>query len=107
MTPRGEEQIKSKAKDIVGEGRELPDSYVSILMDSAPGILDPKNLCIAFVSPRKRAQRTFDLLMEHLPEKPNHVLTEEVREWDYGEYEGLKPREIKEINPTWTVWKDG
>ena len=60
------------------------------------------------VSPRTRAHRTFHLLFDHLESaKPSHVITEEVREWDYGDYEGLKPREIKEKNPTWTIWNDG
>lgn len=38
---------------------------------------------------------------------PDHLITEEVREWDYGEYEGLKPAEIQAINPGWAIWKDG
>jgi probable phosphoglycerate mutase len=100
--------MKSKAKDIVGEGRECEfKSLFCVLTSSLLVIIDPNNLSIAFVSPRQRSHKTFNLLTEHLPEKPKYVLTEEVREWDYGEYEGLKPREIKEINPSWTVWKDG
>jgi broad specificity phosphatase PhoE len=27
---------------------------------------------------------------EHVEEKPSHITTEEVREWDYGDYEGLR-----------------
>ena len=70
-------------------------------------IIDPKNICTVFVSPRIRAHRTFHLLFEHLPELPPHVINEELREWDYGEYEGLKPAEIQQINPGWAIWKDG
>jgi broad specificity phosphatase PhoE len=70
-------------------------------------ILDPKNLCIVFVSPRQRAHKTFHLLFEHIPETPNHIITEEVAEWNYGDYEGLLASEIKEKNPTWSIWKDG
>ncbi|KAF9270079.1 phosphoglycerate mutase-like protein [Marasmius fiardii PR-910] len=90
LTERGESQIKETAIHLVGEGN----------------IIDPKNLCTVFVSPRKRAHKTFHLLFEHVG-IPNHVLTEECREWDYGEYEGLKPGEIKEKNPTWSIWDDG
>ena len=79
----------------------------SRLICSVLGILDPSNLSIAFVSPRQRAQRTFNLLTEHLPEKPKYILTEDVREWDYGDYEGLKPQEILDINPNWLIWNDG
>ena len=28
-------------------------------------------------------------------------------EWDYGDYEGLKPHEIRAKQPTWSIWKDG
>ena len=54
-----------------------------------------------------RAHRTFHLLFAHLNKLPEHTITEEVREWDYGEYEGLKPAEIQAINPGWFIWKDG
>jgi sedoheptulose-bisphosphatase len=62
---------------------------------------------MVFVSPRIRAHHTFHLLFDHVEHKPAHVITEEVREWDYGDYEGLKPDEIKARNPTWKIWQDG
>ena len=71
------------------------------------GIIDPKNICTVLVSPRIRAHRTFHLLFDHIPEAPHHVITEEVREWDYGEYEGLLSSEIKERQPGWVIWRDG
>ena len=70
-------------------------------------MLDPANLCTVFVSPRIRAHRTFHLLFDHLEKLPDHVITEDVREWDYGKYEGLKPAEIQAISPGWFIWKDG
>ncbi|KXN83900.1 Sedoheptulose 1,7-bisphosphatase [Leucoagaricus sp. SymC.cos] len=85
------QQVKATAEKLVGEGR----------------LIDPKNLCTVFVSPRQRAHKTFHLLFENMPKTPNHVLTEEVREWDYGEYEGLVTAEILERNPGWDGWKDG
>jgi len=59
------------------------------------------------VSPRQRAHQTFHYLFEHLPEIPRHVITEEAREWDYGDYEGLLSSEIKAIDPKWSIWTDG
>ncbi|KAG5647607.1 hypothetical protein DXG03_008960 [Asterophora parasitica] len=91
LTARGEQQIKDKAQIIVGDGL----------------IVDPKNLSTVFVSPRQRAHKTFHLLFGHLPELPHHILSEEVREWDYGEYEGLLSSEIKQKNTTWNIWNDG
>ncbi|KAH0838201.1 histidine phosphatase superfamily [Lanmaoa asiatica] len=91
LTARGEQQIKEKAPLLVGEGRAL----------------DPKNLGIAFISPRIRAHKTFHLLFEHLPKFPDHVITEEAREWDYGDYEGLFKVEILAKQPGWNIWTDG
>jgi probable phosphoglycerate mutase len=91
LTTRGEHQVKSKAQILVGEGR----------------IIDPKNLCTVFVSPRQRAHKTFHLLFGHLSEVPRHIITEDVREWDYGQYEGLFTSEIKKIDPSWFIFRDG
>jgi broad specificity phosphatase PhoE len=32
---------------------------------------------------------------------------DELREWDYGVYEGRKTAEIREERPGWTLWADG
>ncbi len=34
-------------------------------------------------------------------------ITDDVREWDYGDFEGLKPAEIQARSPGWTIWTDG
>ncbi len=47
-------------------------------------VVEPKNLCKVHVSPRQRAHTTFHLLFEHTGTVPDHVLTEDVAEWDYG-----------------------
>ncbi|KAI0321374.1 phosphoglycerate mutase-like protein [Amylostereum chailletii] len=93
LTSRGEEQIKSKASSLMGPGK----------------LIDTANLEVILVSPRIRAHKTFHLLTEHLPEVPNHIVTEEVREWDYGNYEGLLSHEIKDIrkDSNWNIWVDG
>ncbi|KAF9076144.1 phosphoglycerate mutase-like protein [Rhodocollybia butyracea] len=90
LTARGEQQIKEKAPILVGEGKPI----------------DPKNLCTVFVSPRQRAHKTFHLLFAHV-ETPHHILTEDAREWDYGEYEGLLSSEIKERRADWDIWHHG
>ncbi|KAI0068325.1 phosphoglycerate mutase-like protein [Artomyces pyxidatus] len=91
LTARGEDQIKSKAESLVGPGK----------------LIDTPNLCVVMVSPRKRAHKTFHLLTDHLPTAPAHVITETVREWDYGHYEGLLSSEIRQENPGWDIWRDG
>lgn len=72
-----------------------------------PEPLDPKNLCTVFVSPRQRAHTTFHYLFANVHPTPDHVISEELTEWDYGEYEGLLSHEIRALNPTWEIWKDG
>ena len=82
------------------------------------------------MSPRKRAQRTFELLnlgLKHpLPwaahgsangdGKPCEAgvqVTEDIREWDYGDYEGITSPQIREtrkqqgLDPAWDIWRDG
>jgi broad specificity phosphatase PhoE len=35
------------------------------------------------------------------------VVREELREWDYGEYEGRKTIDIRQERPEWSLWRDG
>jgi broad specificity phosphatase PhoE len=34
-------------------------------------------------------------------------ILDELREWDYGEFEGLTTKEIREEVPGWLLWRDG
>lgn len=40
-------------------------------------------------------------------------ITEDIREWDYGDYEGVTSPEIRQLrqkqglNPAWDIWRDG
>jgi broad specificity phosphatase PhoE len=33
--------------------------------------------------------------------------TDDLLEWDYGEYEGITTAEIRERRPDWSLWRDG
>ncbi|MCK2243932.1 MULTISPECIES: acid phosphatase [unclassified Crossiella] len=50
-------------------------------------------------SPRDRAQVTAELAGLTVDE-----VTEDLSEWDYGDYEGLTTPRIRESVPGWTVW---
>ena len=53
-------------------------------------------------SPRLRARRTCELAGMGAPEVDDNL-----REWDYGQYEGLLTREILARHPGWKIFEDG
>ncbi|KAL8681520.1 MAG: hypothetical protein Q9186_002336 [Xanthomendoza sp. 1 TL-2023] len=83
-------------------------------------LIDPAKLSHVFVSPRKRAQQTFDLLfaeggIQNSLRDVDVTTTDELAEWLYGAYEGLKTHEIHtlrrehglDLERPWNIWKDG
>ena len=100
-------------------------------------LLDPSKVRKVWVSPRRRAVRTFQLLfgagqdnnvgtgeveVAGVPKgifgggEGSVVVSEEIREWDYGEYEGMRAVEVRELRARkgldkdkakWSVWRDG
>ncbi|KAK3337498.1 histidine phosphatase superfamily [Cercophora scortea] len=114
LTANGERRVKATGKALIGNDR----------------LIVPRKLVHVYVSPRKRAQRTFELLYLGLDEPlpwehhgeidgvglPCHAkieVTEDVREWDYGDYEGITTPQIREmrrqqgLDPNWDIWRDG
>jgi probable phosphoglycerate mutase len=55
-----------------------------------------------FSSPMQRARRTAELAGFSNP-----LITDLLREVDYGDYEGLTSKQIHESNPSWEVYSDG
>jgi broad specificity phosphatase PhoE len=53
---------------------------------------------LVLASPMKRAQDTARLV-GFTP-----VITDDLREWDYGKYEGLTSKQIHQEVPGWTIW---
>lgn len=100
LTPVGRQQIRSAATMLVGAGKFLDTCRISHI----------------FVSPRRRARQTFELLLPPPVELGWMVeFTESIAEWDYGEYEGRTAGEIKELRKEkgldqereWSIWRDG
>ncbi|KAF2666463.1 phosphoglycerate mutase [Microthyrium microscopicum] len=112
LTANGEKRVIATGKALVGKDR----------------MIVPGDLAHIYVSPRKRAQRTLELLgigcREKFPWHDSHngaevrtdasiEITEAVREWDYGGYEGKTSAQIrverneKGLSENWDIWSQG
>jgi probable phosphoglycerate mutase len=56
-----------------------------------------------FTSPLQRARRTCELAgLDKVAE-----IEPDLMEWDYGDYEGQRPEDIRKERPDWNVFRDG
>lgn len=81
-------------------------------------LIVPEHIEKVFVSPRLRARQTLDLLFESHQEEVKNIpieVTEDIREWEYGDYEGMKTADIRALRKSrgldkdqpWSIWRDG
>jgi sedoheptulose-bisphosphatase len=103
LTANGEAQVLSSSLVVVGPGK----------------VIDPSKLARIYISPRTRALRTYELLFPNestRQELEGKVeITDDIREWEYGLYEGLLTAQIKEGRKSrgldtkrgWDIWRDG
>ncbi len=56
-----------------------------------------------FVSPLQRALKTCELAGF----KDEAIVTDDLLEWDYGDYEGVTTADIRKKEPNWNLFKDG
>jgi broad specificity phosphatase PhoE len=61
------------------------------------------NFGVVLTSPLRRARETCAIAGF----AGRAAICEDLREWDYGEYEGLTTPQIRETNPGWSLWRDG
>jgi broad specificity phosphatase PhoE len=66
-------------------------------------LLNGKTFQQVFVSPLRRAQDTCRLAGYSAAAK----ISPDIIEWDYGDYEGRTPEEIRRDIPDWTIWNYG
>lgn len=104
LTPDGVKQVRGTAVQLVGPGK----------------LIDPTRIAHVWVSPRKRAQHTFELLFgsgsdASIVDAERVTLTEDIAEWGYGDYEGMRTSEIRvqrkergmDREREWNIWRDG
>jgi broad specificity phosphatase PhoE len=61
------------------------------------------DFALVLVSPLRRARETCEIAGY----RDRAEVCEDLREWDYGEYEGLTTPQIRETRPDWNLWTDG
>jgi probable phosphoglycerate mutase len=54
-------------------------------------------------SPLRRARETCELAGF----SEGALISDDLREWDYGKYEGLTTSQIRAVDRDWNVWRDG
>jgi probable phosphoglycerate mutase len=66
-------------------------------------VLADWEFALVLASPLRRARETCEIAgYGHRAE-----ICDDLREFDYGEYEGLTTPQIREQNPGWSLWRDG
>ncbi|MGW7001484.1 histidine phosphatase family protein [Streptomyces sp. NPDC054933] len=65
-------------------------------------LLATRRIAVTFSSPMTRALRTAELAGLGDP-----VIEPDMREWDYGGYEGVTTGQIHRTRPEWDLWTDG
>ena len=80
LMPEGEEEAKALAPRLSGQ------SFAQV-----------------WVSPLQRARRTCELAGLGARAEVH----QDLREWDYGDYEGITTKEIRQTVPNWSVWSHG
>lgn len=65
-------------------------------------LIRPLRIGAALVSPSRRARETAELIGV-----PGARVDADLREWDYGGYEGLTTAEIQRTRPDWFLFTDG
>jgi broad specificity phosphatase PhoE len=68
-----------------------------------PSALSQFSFGLVLCSPLRRARETCAIAGF----EDRAVIDDELREWDYGSYEGLTTPEIHERDPGWVLWRDG
>ncbi|MBU2669347.1 histidine phosphatase family protein [Actinoplanes bogorensis] len=80
--------------DLTAEGERQARAVAARIKD--------RDFVAVISSPRRRALRTAELAGLTVTET-----TEDLAEWNYGEYEGITSATIHETNPGWWLFRDG
>lgn len=82
---------------LLPEGREQAEAVGRLLARLVPGPV------LVLTSPLRRAAETCRLAGFGEVAHPD----DDLREWDYGDYEGRTSAEIRDERPGWSLWSEG
>lgn len=97
--------VRHGATEWSRSGRHTSRTDLSLLPDGETEALELEerlggtDFALVLTSPRTRARSTATLAGY-----PDAVVDEDLREWDYGSYEGLTRSQIADLDPGWEVW---
>ncbi len=80
----------------------LTDNGRRLARRLAPRLAD-RRFALVLTSPMRRTVETCELA--GLGEEAE--IRDQLREWDYGDYEGITTAEIQQRRPGWSLWRDG
>ncbi|GEQ69293.1 hypothetical protein JCM33374_g2964 [Metschnikowia sp. JCM 33374] len=97
LTKFGVDQMRNTGKHLIG--------------NTPFQMIKPKNLKLIITSPRTRAKQTAGLLLEGLSDEERSAIPvsedNDLREWEYGDYEGLLTSQILELRKSRGLDQDG
>jgi broad specificity phosphatase PhoE len=102
LVRHGETEWSRSARHTSATDLPLTDAGRERAARLAP-ILAGRDFALVLCSPLRRARETCELA--GLGARAS--LCDELREWDYGEYEGLTTPQIRSRRPDWDLWRDG
>ena len=81
-------------------------------------LIDPAKLALILISPMQRARKTYELMFapttRQIVLESKAIITPELTEWKYGDYEGLTTKEIRKLRESrglngkdWDHFRDG
>jgi broad specificity phosphatase PhoE len=102
LARHGETEWSANGRHTSRTDLPLTDNGRRLARRLAPRLAD-RGFAFVLTSPMRRAVETCELA--GLGEQAQ--VRDELREWDYGDYEGIATAEIQRRRPGWSLWRDG
>ncbi|TID29438.1 hypothetical protein CANINC_001961 [Pichia inconspicua] len=90
--------------------RQMEITRSKLISETGEALIHPNDVKLIITSPRKRAIQTKEILFGEHPS----VVDDDMREWEYGDYEGLLTHEIQHLrkqrgleSERWNIWEYG